>query len=487
MPRIPTYQRQQSISAGITEALPNINASAPLAGAGLGLSKAVSDIADHELKLKREDQHYQTVRFGTMVDSDALEFEQEEKNKLEVDSFGSMKRVDDWSKRMSERYTAQINDETTKRNVLSYIGNKSNSLKNNLAVHEASQRDVVAKNVRYQALEQASKNAYTGQGTLDDNFNAFTAVVSTDQRMGDEERETLLMKGQSAIAESRLSGIIDRNPQAGIDIIKSGIFNQYLDGKTIETMTKDAKTRQSELDRKSRQELEASQNETGNDFIEKLVNGELTRSEILRSNLNPTGENSKEHWIKQLAERDKKSTDTWKTDPAVEAEYFSKLTTDPKSVTKDELLKRQGSGLSTDTVKELMKYKDEVEIKNPLNSEQAKAAIKRVNDAKTAKIFSGNKEENSKKWSDAIVLLKRFIVNHPNEDPTEYVDKLLEEERDGAIRRFLDFLPGVDPYQSPEERRQELEGMVAPNGAAFSGINPDTGQMEYFDKDGNRL
>lgn len=460
MPRIPEYTRQRSIPGVSGSVAPNIASAGQIGQALQGFGGAIDNIAQRQKQIRDEERHYSTIRIGNMASEDALTFEQEARNLKGQEAFNMMDRVDEWKERATHQYTSDVEDPVIKRNVELHIQNKSLSLKNTLATYEASQRNLVSQETRMNVLSVSNKEAYLGSGTLQENLQTYENVVANDPRLSAEEKENALMAGQSAIAESRLQGIIDRNPGAAEAVIDSGFFNDYLDADKLSEFKKianaDAKRKEKEFERQQKEQLEKDQVDVANQFVKKLVDGELTQNEITKSILNPTGENSKQYWLKQLKERDKKPADGWKTDPEVEADFFTRITEDPNSVSVEELLGKQGNGLSTDTVKSLLKYRSDLADKDPLKSEVAKTAIKRVNDAKTNDLFSGDEKENSRKWAEATNLLKRYIVNNPDADPEEYVNKLLEKERDGYLRRIFESVTGVDVFESEQERLQAL-------------------------------
>ena len=311
------------------------------------------------------------------------------------------------------------------------------------------------------------------------------------------------MAGQSAIAAARLDGMIDRNPVAALELINSGMFNEYLDVKQLEHFNGEAQKAQRDLDRIAKQrekeaeeEIKEARLETGNEFHKLLIDGELNYTTISNSNLEVTGENSKEYWRKQLDKIANSKTGTKEEQNGVESDLTARILADPNgetedAVTDDVIRKAVADGLKPSVARTVRNFRDKVKD-DPLKTDQAKTAIATLNAAKTADMFSSDEIENVKKWGESTRLLKKFIENHPDEDPQEFVDKLLEKEKDGFMRRVYDFLPIVDSAVSAEEKRQQLEveagGLEKEKSqAVYGGVNPETGKMEYFDKDGNKI
>lgn len=234
MPKIPTYERRETIP-GVAKRVPqSISGAGAVGRAVQDFGSAINYLADRQMELREEERHYSSLRIGNLVNDDALGFEQTSLELREIESYNSMDRVEDWVKQATEKYTQGVEDEKVRQSVTQHIQAKSLTLKNSLATHEATQRDVVANNTRGQSLENASKSAYLGHETLDNNLQAYNKVILSDPRLGAEEKETALMAGQSAIAEKRLEGMIYRSPQAAKELIKAGLFNEWLTSDTLQ-------------------------------------------------------------------------------------------------------------------------------------------------------------------------------------------------------------------------------------------------------------
>jgi hypothetical protein len=190
-----------------------------------GLSDALFKRGD---QIRAEELHYSTQRIGTLVDADATDYHAQSMEKKGTDAYDSMKAVDDWMVKATDAYISPEMDEKLRLNVSQHIQAKGVVLKNSLAAHEAGQRDLVAEDTRIGTLASASKSAYQGFGTLDDNLKIVTSAIINDPRLRDTDRENKLMVAQSTVADSYLDGMVNRNPLAALEIIKSGTFNQYL-------------------------------------------------------------------------------------------------------------------------------------------------------------------------------------------------------------------------------------------------------------------
>jgi hypothetical protein len=229
--------------------------------------------------------------------------------------------------------------------------------------------------------------------------------------------------------------------------------------RRVKTIERDLKVQSREAKAEAKEALRGQQEEQESKFIGTWLDGKLTFAAVLSSNLEPS---RKEHWITKIEDRAKKlearEGKGWKTDPAVQAGLFAKITGDPESVTDMDIANLQGKGLKTDDAKELINYRKARLGKNedPTKSFEAKLAVTQLNDAKRAGIFDDEDPVvNDKKWAEASTLLQRFIKNNPQGDPSEFVSRLLEPTKVDAVGRLLDKLaPGAPNLSAAEARRK---------------------------------
>ena len=415
-----------------------------------------------------------------------MAFEQERTQLKGTDAYGSMDAVDEWQQSTREQYLKGLDDPKLSRDVEAHIAAKGLSLKGSLSRHEAQQRNAVADETRTSVLRTNLKSAYLGSGTLDENVQEYTAAIASDPTLSDEEKENNLVSGQSAIASARIEGIIDRNPDAAIALMDSGLFREFLSAQALSTFAKkahqasktrerDAKAQATEAKRKAKEELEAQQDATGNEFVELLADGDLTQETIEKSPLDPTGENSKQYWSGLISKRGKQTDKPWKTDPAVERELIGRILEDPNgesagAVTDSVLLEQLGpDGITSSTLKGLRKFRDGLKS-DPLKTDQAQTAIASLNAAKKAKLFdAGNPVENVRKWGEATELLKRYLVNYPDKDPAEYVDSLIEK---GKFTFWDTIFGNTDTLRAEQEAVLEEEAGPPIGG----GVSPVPGE-----------
>ena len=465
-----------------------------IGGALSDIGGVIQDLREKQLV---QDRNNQAIDIGTKYDDAQRAFFTDETNKTGSDSYGNIERSEAFRDKSLNDFTKDITDPELKNRVKSRISSRSSSMADSLARHQANQREEVSRIARDNALSGVLKDSYDGLESVGQSVASLEETIRFQRdagALGEEEAVDLVVKGTQEIAEASLDGLINRNSELGIKAIESGIYDKYLPQEKIEEYDKRAKTLQGAVDndlkaqKKERERLakvalKESQDETGNDALEMLTNGTLTQEFVMKSNLDPTGENSKEHWLKELEKRNKKvekKDDEWKTVPAVEADLITRITEDPESVLDSEITNKQGLGLSTSDAKALLSFKKRM-IKgeeDPVKEQEMKTAIKRLSDAKTARFYNPgaspeNRVENSKLWAEDVNNLKRYALSHPDEDINLYVDQLLEPVEQSWTQHFLDIVsfgqPGLEEakkarkealgIETGEELKIEIEGI----------------------------
>ncbi|MCD6322238.1 MAG: hypothetical protein J7L77_04360 [Clostridiales bacterium] len=470
MPEIPRYNRQQTIPGRVA----NPGVAGANAGAGQALIRPLENITtllqNHVQKIEQQDNANEQLLLGAQFDDDLRKFKQEEQQKTGSDSFKNIERGKQFVLAMKEKYKKLTSNEVVKQGLSKYITLTGERLLDSLAVHQSQQRKIVTQQATSALLNGFLKDAYTGEDfkTLITKFHKVLAHQNSLGSISEEEAVVQGTKAENAIVKSYLDGLIDRDPSKAIETIEKGTYDSYLKAEDThayhqkaialeKAMIKDAAKRKKEQETQKAKELKEVREKTGNEFLIKNLNGELTRQDVINSNLKPTGENSKASWIKAIEDREKKlkAKDTsWKTDPKVLAALQTAIVQDPEAVKPIDIMNLQGKNLSTSDAKALIKFrKSLIDKTDPLKSQEAKAAYTRLRSAKTDNLFDSEDQENDKKWANAVSLLTAFIKNHPNEDPQDFVDELLEPAKDGFLRKL--FRP--DTYQSEEEKQAELQ------------------------------
>ena len=198
---------------------------------------------------------------------------------------------------------------------------------------------------------------------------AINNLVATG-RLPREKAIQLEQQGDTALAKSSIRGWIEMNPSYAKEKLKSGEFDKELgaDGKVqmlgeIEQAERAAEVEEERRIRQQERLAKKQQQQTQNDFLEKMVAGDLTTKDILASNLEAFGSGSKEQFIEML-KRANSSEERLKTDSSTMITLFNRIHLpdgDPnKLVDENELNNYFGRGLS---MADLNRLRDEMQGK----------------------------------------------------------------------------------------------------------------------------
>jgi hypothetical protein len=170
--------------------------------------------------------------------------------------------------------------------------------------------------------------------------------------------EELKGVARKELAKSALSGWVNANPGYAKELLKSGKFDPYIDGDLKQFMYGQAdqaiRAKDADAERARREQervIKEKQAATQNSFLAKMVDGKLTATDVLRSNLDPFGSGSKEQFIQMMKSAAEKPP---KTDPATFRALFDRIHLpdgDPKKILDD-------NELNEYVVKGLLDYDD---------------------------------------------------------------------------------------------------------------------------------
>ena len=119
-------------------------------------------------------------------------------------------------------------------------------------------------------------------------------------------------------------------------------------------------------------------------------------------------------------------------------------------------------------------------LKDPKKQPAARAAFKRLDDAKTKRLFnSADDKDNQKQWVEFTGMLHTFLENNPDGDPAAFVEEVMKPVEltwKEAAKDFWFGTPGTE--NAIERRKQELRAISGtPRQAAPAGkvkvISPD--------------
>ena len=203
---------------------------------------------------------------------------------------------------------------------------------------------------------------------FDSSVEEMHALIEAQGYLTAVDREELKLGATQELAVDAVRGFIAVNPEATRKRLAAGDWNDVLRSEDKDVLIGEAeqalRAQDAEAERirvRAERVLKESQKATADSFISKLDKNELTAREVLDSNLDPTGENSKEHWLKVLKQRNTDLREPVKTVPS----EFSKVLEDIrrgriKSVTDIEKYYTVKGTISWEDIKELRREWDDL-------------------------------------------------------------------------------------------------------------------------------
>lgn len=155
---------------------------------------------------------------------------------------------------------------------------------------------------------------------------------SSYARVPGNKRIELMALAEKQLAMSAVQGTIALSPELAQKQLQDGQWAKALDADAQHSLMGDAKqaiaAREVEAARKQREAKmaqEAAYDQTREVAIQKMAAGTLDTKFILNSNLPPTGEGSKEHFLNVLRARSKEGPVPERSDPKVFRDTFAKI------------------------------------------------------------------------------------------------------------------------------------------------------------------
>ena len=293
-----------------------------------------------------------------------------------------------------------------------------------------------------------------------------------------EEADSANESGLNAIYSSALEGLINSDPEAAIEAITKGDFDDFLTTTQLNAFQDIAKKLQSqrakqvERDEKkakaeAKEQLALARQETGDEFTTAIRDRALTGEMILASNLEPTGENSKNFWFKKIDAQAKEPTRFEIRNEELYADILTRVIIEPENVKEKEITDLMGDGLRPVDVTFLTDRLRKGDS-NPKKSDPEKRSYEILKRARNKGLFAGVTStselfgdvlvENELQWAKYVQLLDEFIANHPDEDPVAFVEEALKPIRETTRGEWIDdFFGGKTEEAIEEELRQEKE------------------------------
>lgn len=228
MPRIPKLETSISFSGDRLPTLRSVPNEAIIPEAIAGLT---GDLANTFAKLHEQDVVNKTIdevnKFKTTMQSEIIDY----MNTTGENSYDGQKRLVDFVNKYKTDEVSKIKDSKVKERVLNTIDNYTINLMPDYANHETKQRKTVSENVRIQALDNITTNAFFRPSSLEESIKDWNDVITAQVQTGqisEQEAVNIGTIGRQKIAEKSLSGLLTTNPDVALNIINSGTYDKYL-------------------------------------------------------------------------------------------------------------------------------------------------------------------------------------------------------------------------------------------------------------------
>jgi hypothetical protein len=231
--------------------------------------------------------------------------------------------------------------------------------------------------------------------------------------------------------------------------------------KLEDAIRKDAENEIRKKNAEAKEALKLAREATGNEFVNLLVAGKLKRTDVLKSNLEPTGENSKQYWLNQIEQIEKKGAEGgegFKTNKVLDGNLYSRIVINPESITEQEIIGYVGNGLSRQSAENLINERRQRlnPSKDPVRAAAEAAIIENLKRDRKAGLF-GTDQAGDIEYAKQIDAFKRWSKAHPDDDPSEYYEKVMEPVKRSFI---FDFLAKDKPEPKAARERMEQSGEI---------------------------
>lgn len=242
MAKIPIVQRSVGMTREITAPLIS---GQPLTGGALEgiaeLGETVSDVSgaigNQLIRIKRQDAINETAKkvtsFQRALQTEFINYTQTSGE----DAYGGQDRLLKFAESSAKEILKDVKDPELQSQIRIEIDNIITNRLDDYARHEASQRRVVSQRTRDDLFDTLSTNSFHGIGTVDENLDKFSRLITSQIDSGqisESDGEGLLLTAKRGFSERQLAGIIYRNPESAVELIQTGLYDDYLDTKTLE-------------------------------------------------------------------------------------------------------------------------------------------------------------------------------------------------------------------------------------------------------------
>ena len=230
-------------------------------------------------------------------------------------------------------------------------------------------------------------------------------------------------------------------------------------GIVRDAYARDAKAAEAEKQKAIKEQQTIARENANKELVDINVAGKLSYSTLLkyRSVLDDKEYKSWAKTIEDNTEKAKKAATegngVFKTDKSLEGKIYRQIVKDPESITDAQIADYIGNGLSRTSAEGLITDKRQriKGDKDPARDAAEKAVIENLKRDRKAGVF-GEDQSGDLEYAKQIDSFRRWSKAHPDDDPSDYYEKLIEPVKRSFV---FDFLAKDKP--DPKGKREAME------------------------------
>jgi len=230
-------------------------------------------------------------------------------------------------------------------------------------------------------------------------------------------------------------------------------------GIVRDAYARDAKAAEAEKQKAIKEQQTIARENANKELVDINVAGKLSYSTLLkyRSVLDDKEYKSWAKTIEDNTDKAKKAATegngVFKTDKVLEGKIYRQIVKDPESITDAQIADYIGNGLSRASAEGLITDKRQriKGDKDPARDAAEKAVIENLKRDRKAGVF-GEDQSGDLEYAKQIDSFRRWSKAHPDDDPSEYYEKLIEPVKRSFV---FDFLAKDKP--DPKAKREAME------------------------------
>ncbi len=224
-----------------------------------------------------------------------------------------------------------------------------------------------------------------------------------------------------------------------------------------EAYARDAKAAEVERQKAIKEQQTLQRENANKELVDINVSGKLNYGTLLKYRA-VLDDKEYKAWAKTIEDNTDKAkkaategNGVFKTDKVLEAKIYRQIVKDPESISDAQIADYIGNGLSRSSAESLITDKRQRTQKDPARTAAEAAIVENMKRDRKAGLF-GSDQAGDIEYAKQIDAFRRWSAAHPNDDPSEYYEKVMEPVKRSFI---FDFLAKDKP--NPKGARESME------------------------------